>query len=166
MIRKQLKNSKEFQILDEHNMNLDTDIHEDEIIDPVILVSLGSQLGVDALIVGEFEFSQRYQTVPYIVDRYSSSEKKYIPEGRSYIQRMYSFTFHAKVIDSATGETVYEYTPRTDEKPEYRSSGLGLLLSDGSSDPANLRAMAVKPVTNFVISLIPHYEREHRVLVK
>ena len=165
MIRKQLKNSKDFQVLDERNMDLDTDIHEDDIKDSSILASICNQLGVDALIVGEFEFSQRYQPVPYIVERYSSQTGKYVPEGRTYVQRTYSFLFHAQVVDGATGETIYDYSPRTEERPDYNSSGLGLLL-DKTNDPANLRAIAAKSVTNFVLSLVPHSERERRILVK
>jgi len=166
MIRKQLKNSKEFQILDEKNMELDTEIHEDDIKDPETLVSLGNQLGVDALIVGEFEFSQRYQSVPYIVDRYSSSEGKYIPEGNTYVRNMYSFSFHAKLIDGKTGKTIFDYSPRVEEKPDYQSSGLELLFSDGTNDPSYLRAIASKPVANFVLSLTPHYDHERRILIR
>ncbi|MDQ1328847.1 MAG: TolB protein [Candidatus Poribacteria bacterium] len=166
MIKKQLKKSEEFQILDEKSMELNNDIHEDDIKDPSSLVSLGSQLGVDALIIGEFEFSQRYQSVPYIVDRYSSNERKYVPEGNSYIRNVYSFSFHAKVIDGKTGETIFDYSPRTEEKPDYQSSGLGLLFSDGTNDPASLRAIALKPITNFVLSLTPHYENERRIVIR
>ncbi len=165
MIRKQLKKSKEFQVLDERNMTIENVVHEDEIGDVNILASLGNQLGVDALIVGEFDISQRYQSVPYIVDRYSTSTGKYTPEGRTYLQKTYTFSFHARLIDVAKAEVIYDYKPKTEERPEYRS-GFGLPFVDNSNDPSNLRTMAVKLVTNFVISLIPHYEIERRVLAR
>ncbi|HGE70006.1 TPA: hypothetical protein ENX78_04165 [Candidatus Poribacteria bacterium] len=165
MIRKQLKKSKDFQILEERNMTIESEVHENELDDLNVLVSLGNQLGVDALIVGSFEAYQRYQSIPYIVDRYSTSTGKYVPEGRTYYQKTYVFSFHAQLIDVADGKIVYEYSPRPEERPEYRS-GFGLPFTDGSNDPANVRAMAVRPVTNFVLSLMPHYETERRILVK
>jgi hypothetical protein len=165
MIRKQLKSNKDFQVLDERNMELDGELHEDDIKDPATLVSISNQLGVDSLIVGEFEFYQRYQSVPYIVERYSTNTGKYTPEARNYVQNVYGLSINARVIDGATGETVFSYAPRAEEKPDYQSS-LALPFSDGTSDPANLRAIAMKPVTNLVLSLIPHYEKERRLLVK
>ncbi len=165
MIRKQLKKSKEFQVLEERNMTIENVVREGEIGDVNILASLGNQLGVDALIVGEFEIYQRYQSIPYIVDRYSTSTGKYTPEGRTYLQKTYVFSFHARLIDVAKAEVVYDYKPKTEERPEYRS-GFGLPFTDNSNDPSNLRTMAVKPVTKFVISLIPHYEIERRILVR
>jgi hypothetical protein len=165
MIRKQLKKSKDFQVLEERNMTIENVVHEDEIGDINILASLGNQLGVDALIVGEFDISQRYQSVPYIVDRYSTSTGKYTPEGRTYLQKTYTFSFHARLIDVAKAEVIYDYKPKIEERPEYRS-GFGLPFTDNSNDPSTVRTMAVKPVANFVISLIPHYEIERRTLVK
>lgn len=165
MIRKQLKINKGFSVLEEKLMEFEGGINEDEINDPKFLTSISSQLGVDALIVGDFEFYQKYQSVPYIAERYSSTTGKYTPEGRSYVQRVYGFAFRARVIDGATGETVFSFTPRAEERPEYRESG-SLTLSDGTNDPANLRNMAVKPINNFVLSLVPHYEKERRTLIK
>lgn len=165
MIRKQLKANKDFTILEEKSMEFEGGLNEDDINDPKFLTSISSQLGVDALIIGDFEFYQKYQSVPYIAERYSSTTGKYTPEGRSYIQKVYGFAFRAKVIDGLTGETVFNFTPRAEERPEYRES-LSLPFSDGTNDPANLRNMAVKPVNNFVLSLVPHYEKERRSLIK
>ncbi len=165
MIRKQLKKSKDFQILEERNMTIESEVNENELDDLNVLISLGNQLGADALIIGSFEAYQRYHSVPYIVDRYSASTGKYVPEGRTYYQKAYVFSFKAKLIDIAEGKVVYEYSPRPEERPEYRS-GFGLPFSDSSNEPASIRAMAVRPVTNFVLSLMPHYETERRVLVR
>ncbi len=165
MIRQQLNKSKEFQVLEEKNMEFDSPITYEDINDPMVLSTIGRQLDVDAIIIGEFDFYQRYQSVPYITERYSIQTGKYMPEGRSYIRKVYGISLKIKVIDSKTGETIFNYNPRVEEQPEYRSS-FALPFTDGTNDPSNFRAIVAKPVTKFVLSLVPHYEKERRYLVK
>ena len=167
MVRKQLKNNKEFQVLNEKSMRLEPDmeIDESQIGNPEALVSICGQLGVDALIVGTFDFDQRRQPIPYIVERYSPRTGTYAPETRTQIQRVHHLSIHAKVVDGKTGKTVFDYSPPSEEKPEFRSDW-GLPLPSRGSDPASMRSMAVRPVTIFVLSLVPHYEYERRTLVR
>ena len=72
MIRKQLKKSKQFKIMSEKDMRLtlDMEVDKDDIEDPAVLASICDQLGVDALIVGSFDFYQVNRPVPYIAERY------------------------------------------------------------------------------------------------
>jgi hypothetical protein len=167
MIKKRLRTSKEFQILDERNAHLalEEGIDKDKINDPEFLTSICSQLEADALIVGTFDFYQIDQPVSYIVDRYSPQTRRYNPETRTYIQRVNRLSLHIKVVDGATGETVYDYTPASKDVPELRSIW-GFSLSGGRSDPATLRGIAAGPVTAFVLNLIPHYQYEQRKLVR
>ena len=167
MIRKQLRNNKELHILDERSMylTLEEEIDKDKIEAPIALISICDQLEVDALIVGTFDFSRVSRPVPYIIERYSPRTGKYRPEARTYIQGVYRLSLHAKVVDGTTGKTVFDYVPPPEEKPEFRSVW-GLSLSEGGPDLTNLRSMAARPVTAFVLSLIPHYEYERRILVR
>jgi len=167
MVRKQLKNSKEFIILDERSMYmmLDEEIDKDKIEDPNALVSICNQMGVDALIVGTFDFYRLNQPTPYIVESYSPSTGRYRPETRTYIQRVYRFSLHAKVVDGTTGETIFDHIPPLEERPEFRSAW-GLSLSESGSDSTSLRSIAARPVRAFVLSLIPHYEYEQRILAR
>lgn len=167
MIRKRLRSSKEFHVLDERNMYLilEEEIDKGETEDPKVLVSICGQLGVDALIVGTFDFYRASQPVPYIVERYSPRTGRYRPETRTYIQRVYHLSFHAKVVDGITGETVFDYVPPPEERPELRSDW-GLPFSEGGSDSASLRSIAARPVAKFALSLVPHYEYERRMLVR
>lgn len=168
MIRKQLANSEGFTVLDERAMylTLDEEMDKDKIDDPAALMSICSQLGVGALIVGAFDFRQISQPVPYIVERYSPSTGKYAPETRTYVRSSYRFSLHAKVVDGKTGETVFDYAPRVEERPEYRGSwGLPLSGETGSGS-ISLRTIAARPITAFVLNLVPHYEYEPRILAR
>ena len=167
MIRKRLRGSKELRVSDERSMYqiLEQEIGKDEIADPNALISICDQLGVDALIVGTFDFYQMNQPMPYIVERYSPQTGKYRPETRTYIQKVYRLSLNAKVVDGTTGETIFDYAPPVEEKPELRSVW-GLPFSGEGSDPANVRSVAARPVAAFVLSLIPHYEYERRILVR
>ena len=155
MIRKQLGKSKDLQKID-----------KDKISKSDVLVSICNQLEVDALIVGTFDLRQINQPVPYIVERYSSNTGRYVPETRTYIQGVYRLSFHTKLVDGKTGETVFDYAPPIEERPKL-STTLGLPLPDsGNVDPEVLRRIAARPVNNFVLSLVPHYEYEKRILVR
>ena len=166
MIRKQLRKSKDFHIMDERNMylTLEEEIDRGEIEDANALVSICEQLEVDALIVGTFDFYRMNQSMPYIVESYSPRTGKYRPETRTYIQRINRLSLHAKVVNGATGETIFDYV-RSEDKPELRNTW-GMPLSGGGSDSTSLRSMAARPVRDFVLSLIPHYEYERRILVR
>jgi hypothetical protein len=167
MIRKQLGGSKEFEVLDEKNvyLRLEEELNKSKIESPDVLVSISDQLGSDALIVGTFDFYQLNQPVPYIVQRYSPSTGRYNPETRTYIQRVNRLLIHAKVVDGKTGETIFDYSPPLEEKPEYGDSW-GFPFSSGNSDPEALRNIAARTVKAFVLKLIPHYEYERRIIVK
>jgi|GEM_PF-2312547 len=167
MIRKRLRSSREFHILDERSMylNLEEEMDKDKIEDPDVLVSICNQLEVDALIVGTFDLYRVSQPVPYIIERYSPRTGKYSPETRTYVQRVYRLSLHAKVVDGTTGETVFDYAPPPEERPEFRSVW-GLSFSEGDSDSTSLRSIAARPVATFALSLIPHYEYERRILVR
>jgi hypothetical protein len=167
IIRKQLKKSKGFQILDEKTMylRLEEEIDKSKIEDPDALISICDQLGVDALIVGTFDFYRMNQPVPYIVESYSPRTGSYSPETRTYIQRVSRLSLHAKLVDGATGKTILDYTPPVEERPELRSAW-GLNLSGGGSGSASLRSIAARPVADFILSLIPHYEYERRILAR
>jgi hypothetical protein len=71
---------------------------------------------------------------------------------------------HITVVDGATGEIIFSYTPASKDIPELRSVW-GFSLAGSGSDPATLRGIATGPVTNFVLNLIPHYQYEERELV-
>ena len=167
MIRKQLKKSKDFRVMDERSMNriLEEDIDKSKLEDSEALVSICEQLEVDALIIGMFDLYQLNQPVPYIVERYSPETGRYRPETRTYIQRVHRLLFQAKVVDGRTGDVIFDYAPVAEERPEYRS-GWGLPFSTRRSDPANMRSMATRVVSRFVMSLVPHYENERRILVR
>jgi len=168
MIRKQLGKSKDFHVLSEKDtyLRLAGKIDKDKIGESDVLVSICNQLEVDALIVGTFKLRQISQPVPYIVERYSSNTGRYVPETRTYIQGIYRLSFHAKLVDGKTGKTVFDYAPPTEERPKL-STTLGLPLPDsGNVDPEVLRRIAARPVNNFVLSLVPHYEYEKRILVR
>ena len=168
MIRKQLGKSKEFHVLDEKtiNLRLEEEINKKKIEDPDALINICNQLEADALIVGTFDFYQMNQATPYIVERYSSSTGQYRPETRTYVQGLYRLSFHVKLVDGTTGETIFNYTPPVEERPKVGST-LGLPLPDiGKADPAVLRVMASRPLSKFVLSLVPHYEHEQRALVR
>jgi hypothetical protein len=167
MIRKQLKGSKEFEVLDEKSiyLRLEEELNKSKIESPDVLVAIADQLGADALIVGTFDFYQLNQPVPYIVRRYSPSTGRYNPETRTYIQRVNRLLIRAKVVDGKTGETIFDYSPPPEEKPEYRDSW-GLPFSGGSSDPESLRITAARTVKAFALKLIPHYEYERRIIVR
>ena len=171
MIRKRLAKNKELNVLDERSMYLlmDEQIDKDKINDPAALIAICKQLGAGAIIVGAFEFRKMSQPVPYVVERYSSSTGRYTPETRTYIQTSYLFSFNAKVIDGETGESVFDYAPRIVKRPESRRSLVGLPLSSGGeskSQSVNLRSIATRPVNTFILSLIPHYEYERRILAQ
>ncbi len=167
MIRKQLRDSKEFEVLDEQSIYLsqEEEFNKAGIESPDVLVSICDQLGTDALIVGTFDFYQLNQPVPYIVQRYSPSTGRYNPETRTYVQRVNRLLIHAKVVDGKTGETIFDYSPPLEEKPEYRDSW-GFPFSGGRSDPEVLRTTAARTVKAFVLKLIPHYEYERRTIVR
>ena len=168
MIRKQLGKSKDFHVLSEKDtyLRLAEKLDKDKISKSDVLVSICNQLGVDALIVGTFNLRQMSHAVPYIVERYSSNTGRYVPETRTYIQGVYRLSFHAKLVDGKTGETVFDYAPPIEERPKL-STTLGLPLpDDGNVDPEILRRIAARPVNNFVLSLVPHYEYEKRILVR
>jgi hypothetical protein len=167
MIRKQLKGSKEFEVLDEKSiyLRLEEELNKSKIESPDVLVAIADQLGADALIVGTFDFYQLNQPVPYIVRRYSPSTGRYNPETRTYIQRVNRLLIRAKVVDGKTGETIFDYSPPPEEKPEYRDSW-GFPFSSGSSDPEALRTTAFRTVKAFALKLIPHYEYERRIIVR
>ncbi len=167
MIRKQLKGSKEFEVLDEKSiyLRLEEELNKSKIESPDVLVAISDQLGADALIVGTFDFYQLNQPVPYIVRRYSPGTGRYRPETRTYVQRVNRLLIHAKVVDGKTGETILDYSPPPEEKPEYRDSW-GLPFSSGRSDPEALRTTAARTVKAFALKLIPHYEYERRIIVR
>jgi hypothetical protein len=167
MIRKQLKVGKEFDVLDEQSiyLSLEEELNKSKIESPDVLVSISDQLGSDALIVGTFDFYQMNQPVPYIVQRYSPGTGRYRPETRTYVQRVNRLLIRAKVVDGKTGETIFDYSPPLEEKPEYRDSW-GFPFSGGSSDPEALRTTAARTVKAFVLKLIPHYEYERRTIVR
>lgn len=165
MIRKQLKESKDLKVLEKKDMEIDEEIDPSIIDDKESLVNLCNSIGADAIIVGWYEFGQRFYAVPYIVERYSPRTNRYNPEGRTYIQKVYYLKFHAKVIDGRNGEVIFDYTPPVEERTEYTGSS-GLPFSSDSDDPSNLRVIASKPVRNFVLSLMPHQKTETRMLVK
>jgi len=167
MIRKQLKVGKEFDVLDEKSiyLSLEEELNKSKIESPDVLVSISDQLGADALIVGTFDFYQLNQPVPYIIQRYSPSTGRYNPETRTYIQRVNRFLIRAKVVDGKTGETIFDYSPPPEEKPEYRDSW-GFPFSGSRSDPEALRTTAARTVKVFALKLIPHYEYERRTIVK
>jgi len=168
MIRKQLGNSKELNVLDEKGMNLNLRevIDKDKIENPEILVSIANQLGADALIVSTFEFHQLNQPMPYIVEQYSPRTGRYTPETRTYVRRTQRLSFHARLIDGKTGETVFDYAPRIEERPESRRAWGMPLSGESKSNRTGLRGMAARPVATFVLSLVPHYEYERRILVR
>jgi len=161
MIRKQLKESENFKVLDERDTLFGDELGSD---DPETLVDISKQLDVDALIVGKYDFGQRYQAVPYIAERYYPASR-YRPEGRTYIQKVYYLKFYAKLVDGTTGETIFEFSPPMEERPDY-SNSTGLPFLSSSAEPSNLRTIAAKSVKNFVLSLMPHYEKERRILVR
>jgi len=167
MIRKQLKDSKEFQVLDERTIYavLGEGVDKDKIEDPNTLVSMCQQVGADALIIGTFDFYQINQPVPFAYERYSSGTGRYSPGARTYVQKMQRLSFRARLIDGATGKTILDYAPPSEERPEYRNF-LELPFSNSKPDPSNLRNIAVRPVKNLVQSLIPHYEDERRILIQ
>ncbi len=166
MIRKQLRSSKEFEVISEGSMyfTLDEEIDKDKLEDREFLISVCEQLGADALVIGTFDFYQMAQPVTYVADRYSASTGNYSPETRTYIQKYNHLSFHAKVIDGKTGATIYDHSPSSVESPEY-SSTLGSLFS-GGSDTSSLRSVAARPIASLVLSLTPHYEYERRTLVR
>lgn len=168
MIRKQLGKSKDIQILSEKTtyQRWEGEVDKDKIEDPDILMSICSQLEVDALIVGTFDFQQLNQPVPYIVERYSSRTGQYRPETGTYVKGVYRLSLHAKLVDGATGETVFDYNPPVAEKPKLGSAWGVPFPDDDNTDPASLRVIASKPVNDFILSLVPHYEYEKRILVR
>ena len=171
MIRRQLGSSKELHVLDERTMylNLDEEIGKNEVEDPEALVSISNQLGADALIVGTFDFREINQPMPYIVERYSPATGRYTRETRTYVRRSHRLSFHARVVDGKTGETVFDYTPRVEDKPQLRrtwGSPLSRMSRASRREPTSLQGMAARPVTAFVLSLVPHYEYEKRVLAR
>ncbi len=167
MIRKQLRGSREFEVLDEKSiyLRLEEELNKSKIESPDVLVDISDQLGADALIVGTFDFYQLNQPVPYVVRRYSPSTGRYNPETRTYIQRVNRLMIRAKVVNGKTGETIFDYSPPPEEKPEYRDSW-GFPFSGVSSDPEALRTTAARIVKAFALKLMPHYEYERRVIVK
>jgi len=168
MIRKQLEKSKEFHVLNEKStyLRLEEEINKEKIADPDALIRICSQLGADALIVGTFDFYQMNQSTPYIIERYSSSTGQYRPETRTYIQGIYRLSFNVKIVDGTTGKTIFSYTPPVEERPKV-GGAWGLPLPDiGKADPAVLRIMASRPLSSFVLSLVPHYEYEQRMLAR
>lgn len=166
MIRRQLRNSKEFDIISEGNMyfTLDEELDKEKLSDQGFLISACEQLGADALIIGTFDFHQVARPVTYIADRYSARTGNYSPETRTYIQKFNHLTINAKVIDGKTGATIYTHSPSSEETPEY-SSTLGSLIS-GGPDISSLRTIAVRPIKSLVLSLTPHYEYERRMLIR
>lgn len=165
MIRKQLKENKDLKVIERKEIEIDEEIDPSIIDDKESLINLCKSVGVDAIIVGKYEFGQRFYAVPYIVERYSPRTNRYTPEGRTYIQKVYYLKFHAKVIDGRNGEVIFDYAPPVEERTDYSGSS-GLPFSSGSDDPSNLRAIANKPIRNFVLNLIPHQKNETRMLVK
>ncbi len=165
MVRKQLMENKNLRVLEKKDMELDEEIDPGIIDDKESLINLCNQLGVDAIILGKYEFGQRFYAAPYIVERYSPKTNRYIPEGRTYIQKAYYLKFHAMVVDGKNGEVIFDFAPPVEERTEYPGSS-GLPFSSGSDDPANLRSIASKTIKNFVLNLIPHQKSETRILVK
>jgi len=68
-------------------------------------------------------------------------------------------------VDGKTGDTVFDYSPPHEEKPEFRSFW-DLPFSEDESDSTSLRSVAARPVSVFVLNLIPHYEYERRLLAR
>ncbi|MBD3182639.1 hypothetical protein GF312_10125 [Candidatus Poribacteria bacterium] len=166
MLRKQIRRSDEFDIMEEKNITeiLDENIVKEKIESSQSLVEISDRLNVDALIVGTFDFYQISKAVPYIVERYSYSTGRYSPEARTYIQQVNRLLIYLKLVDGKTGETIFDFRPSAVERPARRNAW-GLPFSSGP-DPEVLRYMAKKPMDNFLLSLIPHYEYERRILIQ
>jgi hypothetical protein len=166
MIRKKLRDSKEFNVISEGNINLilEEELDKERIEDAEFIKSICETLNADALIVGTFDFYQMAQPVPYIAERYYPSSGTYSPEARTYIQKVNHFTLHAKVIDGKNGATIYDHSPSSVEAPEYGSSWLSLFSN--TSDSSSLRSIAIRPIASLILNLIPHYEYERRILVR
>lgn len=165
MVRKQLMENKDLKILERRDIEMDEEIDPSIIDDKESLKNLCNQIAVDALIIGKYEFGQRFYAAPYIIERYSPRTNRYTPEARTYIQKVYYLKLHCLVIDGKNGDVIFDFAPPVEERVEYSGSS-GLPFSSGSDDPANLRAIANKPIRNFVLSLIPHQKNETRILVK
>lgn len=168
MIRKQLRNSKEFSVLDEGStyLVLNEEVDVKELEKPENIISICKHLGVDALVIGAFDFRQISRPVPYIVESYSSQTGRYTPETRTYIQNSYHLTFRAKLVDGETAKTIFDFSPRTEIKPQYRRQWDNSIAGAIKGDSPSLRSMAVRPVTAFAMSLVPHYEYERRILAQ
>ncbi len=168
MVRKQLGSGKNLNVLDEKstNLNLREVIDKDKIERPEVLVSIANQLGADALIVGTFEFHQINQPMPYIVEQYSPRTGRYTPDTRTYVRRTQRLAFHVRLVDGRTGETVFDYAPRVEERPESRRTWGMPLSGESKAKRTGLRGMAARPVATLVLSLVPHYEYERRTLVR
>lgn len=165
MVRKQLKENKDLKVLEKKDIEMNEEIDQSIIDDKESLINLCNSIGADAIIIGKYEFGQRFYAAPYIVERYSPRTNRYTPEGRTYIQKVFYLKFHAMVIDGKNGEVIFDYAPPVEERTDYTGSS-GLPFSSGSDDPSNLRVIANKPIRNFVLSLIPHQRTETRMLVK
>ena len=168
MVRKQLASSNELDVLEERSMYLllNGQIDQKNIEDPAVLISLCKQLGAGAIIVGTFDFRQINQPMPYIVERYSPTTGRYTPETRTSIRRSHRFSFHARVVDGKTGESIFNYNSRVEDRPGTSRTWMPSLSGENRSRAASLRSMAVRPVTAFVMDLIPHYEYERRMLAQ
>jgi len=166
MIRRKLRDSKEFNVISEGtiNLTLEEEIDKDRFDDKEFMVSICDTLGADAILVGTFDFYQMAQPISYIAERYYPKTGTYSPEARTYIQRVNHFKLRAKVIDGKNGSVIYDFSPSYVESPEYGNSWLSLFSS--GADSTSLRSIAIKPISNLVLNLVPHYEYERRVLVR
>ena len=167
MIRKKLRKNKEFSVLQEKDMNnaLEREIDRDKVESPDFLIAVSQKLGVDSLIVGTYNFYRINQVVPYVVERYYPRIGGYRPRTGTYLQRVNRLELHARLVDGRTGKTIYDFNPPPEEKPELKS-GFGLPFADTSPDPEVLRMIAARLISDFVLSLVPHYEYEKRILVE
>lgn len=162
IVRRQLKEN--FKVIDEGDISIESSIIRSAMKNPEVLMSIMKSFDADAIIIGGYEFGERYHAVPYILERYSPRMGRIIPEGRTYLQRSYYLKLQIKVIDTKTGEVIFDYSPPIEERVDYnRSSGLSF---DGVDNSSYLRSIINRPVREFVKNLIPHYESERRILVK
>lgn len=162
VVRRQLREN--FKVVDEGDLSVDPSSIRSAMKEPELLAPIMKSFDVDAIIIGGYEFGERYHAIPYILERYSPRTGRIIPEGRTYLQRSYYLRLQIKIIDTKTGEVIFDYSSPLEERVDYnRSAGLSF---EGTGMSSFLRSMINRPVRDFVMNLTPHYETERRILVK
>jgi len=130
---------------------------------PSEMIDICGELGVDAVVTGTYRLYHVAEPRRYYVDRYSPILRRYVTEAVTYYVKTYYLKLHLMVIEGEKGEPVIE----GDFESSYSEPhNLGTLVLSEVADKPPLQKLALGAISQFMMRIAPHYEREERFLLR